>query len=204
VWRRFEQALLAGGAPVLDFERLPPGVADVAAPEVRPCGPFVNVGFVGPADEAHGADMFLRAAQELLAEGLPVRFTLVGDLARPSRNGPSLSLLFAGLPRVEFAGVPPDAEAYHARLAAMDVVCFPTALVRRAGCGRADALLHGKPVAEVGELRELVRDADLRTRRGREARRLYEAGAKREHFASRAEAYLDELARRRQRRGEAA
>jgi glycosyltransferase involved in cell wall biosynthesis/GT2 family glycosyltransferase len=169
------------------------GVAEDAPPSVL---------FVGRIEHRKGVDILLKAAEELLEDGIRASFTLVGrpadsplreDFEGRNRDRPEL------LQAVRFLGPVGDAELERLFIES-DLVCQP-ARYESHGIVIVEAMMHGRPIVTCGaggigevvtdgvnallaapedprdlarQLRRLISDRELRVRLGSAGRESYE------------------------------
>lgn len=125
--------------PCTDLRRFMSG----AAPFDRYRDGRVNILFLGRLEPRKGAAILVEAYRRLCAEDLPVRLLIAGDgdLA-PMLRG---AVAKHGVPRVEFIGRFPDADAPR-WYATCDIYCAPSMYGESFGIVLTEAMASGRPV----------------------------------------------------------
>jgi len=152
------------GRGLADRRVLRPVEQPVVRPVVRgrvPDTEDVEVLFVGRVERRKGVDVLFAAAEQLLADGVPVRFTIAGPPADPGLMASCEAALAASetlRARVTFTGHVTE-EALTELYAGADIVCAPSRYESH-GIVLLEAMMFGATIVtcDAGGIREVVQD----------------------------------------------
>ena len=121
----------------------------------------VHILFVGRVEHRKGVDVLFAAAQRLLADGVPVRFTVAGPTADPGLMASCEAAVAASetlRERVTFTGHVTD-EALTKLYASADIVCAPSRYESH-GIVLLEAMMFGAAIVtcDAGGIREVVQN----------------------------------------------
>ena len=121
----------------------------------------VHILFVGRVEHRKGVDVLFAAAQRLLADGVPVRFTVAGPTADPGLMASCEAAVGASetlRERVTFTGHVTD-EALTTLYAGADIVCAPSRYESH-GIVLLEAMMFGAAIVtcDAGGIREVVQN----------------------------------------------